>query len=1000
MDHNHQSFEFDNLVSGMENLINKTIGDRFEKEALLFGEFADHFIERLEEYNLKADEDIKKGSLQALLFENASLSKTIYLMLQESFSEKPTFSLSELTLALLSDAYKLLEIIPENEEVAEQIRVIRNKKKKKGIPLFLTKLSARKDVARNRAREISIPESSSYFADYKRFPNRNFFYHYLVLTNLRKQTELEETIYLKLIELLNYLWTIDKIRIEKSGQLSTTDYIIDASAENMLIDFRVDEIRNLIAGLKSSMAQIKAGLIKEVDNFMADFSANKILEKDTFRGNGNLKKESEQLAISLNKSHQNWHNSIFLLTEDWKLDAEMNTFRVFILKQFFNFSQVISTKFTVPVEEIIQSMNDSLEELNSKINNSGKKSGDDFIKHFKDAKAEFKRKFRLKIIPAMKDAIIKAEIPKAVDTIETDTSSTFNEISDRRIVTNNSEYSRPIEKSEFQKISPRVLVGYELMPELKAVFPNLKTTFIHHVQLFENKVEEIPEIIDFTIESSISFYEKDKNADESVKITAEGIGRAEKKLAEINELHKTFIDQEVETLKVSIDQFIKEIATIANSETASQINMRIVKLQAIAKSKEIRQNITNQIKSFVPVAAKQIKKGSAFLWQSSERIGKQFKVDDKPQFIASDISDYLATTEIAINKLPYIYQRLFKIEPLKSFELFVGRDKPAEMLSNAYAKWKNGRFAPVVIIGEKGSGKTTILNWFLKTKIHNEKVIFLDLHEQNKTPETFYKEIESLLADKLDPVSPGQTGRNTILALDGLARLFNTEVNGFKYLMKTMKLISETNSQVFWIVSSHLYSWYYIDKSFNISDYFAYHIKLTDINSEDLRRIIKRRHNISGFKLIFESIPSKNRFIKSKKINREKQQSELEDAYFKSLTEFNNNNLSQAFLYWLRSTSELKDDVIYIRQISEIKNNFIKSISMPKMISLKNILVHNGITIEGHSRKFDHDLELSKLHLDQMLDDGLLVKNQDYYLINPLIYSQIINELYVLNLLH
>ncbi len=70
------------------------------------------------------------------------------------------------------------------------------------------------------------------------------------------------------------------------------------------------------------------------------------------------------------------------------------------------------------------------------------------------------------------------------------------------------------------------------------------------------------------------------------------------------------------------------------------------------------------------------------------------------------------------------------------------------------------------------------------------------------------------------------------------------------------------------------------------------------------------------------------------------------------------------------------------------------------MITLKNILVTNGIAIEGHASKFNQNLELSKLHLDQMKDDGLLVMAQDYYLINPLIYSQVINELYILNLLH
>ena len=175
---------------------------------------------------------------------------------------------------------------------------------------------------------------------------------------------------------------------------------------------------------------------------------------------------------------------------------------------------------------------------------------------------------------------------------------------------------------------------------------------------------------------------------------------------------------------------------------------------------------------------------------------------------------------------------------------------------------------------------------------------------------------------------------------------------------------------------------------------------MTDIKAEDLKHIIEKRHNISGFRLIYEPLPEKKSFIRAKKLSAEKLQLELEESYFKSLTEFNNNNLSQAFLYWLRSASRLENDTIYIKQISEIKNNFIKSVSLSKMITLKNILVTNGIAIEGHASKFNQNLELSKLHLDQMKDDGLLVMAQDYYLINPLIYSQVINELYILNLLH
>ena len=171
------------------------------------------------------------------------------------------------------------------------------------------------------------------------------------------------------------------------------------------------------------------------------------------------------------------------------------------------------------------------------------------------------------------------------------------------------------------------------------------------------------------------------------------------------QLQQSFIQQEVETLKDSIEQFITEITAITNNESAHQIKVRVARLKAIEKSKAIRKKIFDRIRNFIPIGIEYTKKAFLFLRQSSLKISKQFSTEETTQFITSDTSDFLSATEKAINQLPYIYQKLFQTEPLTSFELYVGRTKPMDELTNAYKKWKEGKFAPTVIIGEKGSGK-------------------------------------------------------------------------------------------------------------------------------------------------------------------------------------------------------------------------------------------------------------------------------------------------------
>lgn len=83
-----------------------------------------------------------------------------------------------------------------------------------------------------------------------------------------------------------------------------------------------------------------------------------------------------------------------------------------------------------------------------------------------------------------------------------------------------------------------------------------------------------------------------------------------------------------------------------------------------------------------------------------------------------------------------------------------------------------------------------------------------------------------------------------------------------------------------------------------------------------------------------------------------------------------------------------------------MNNNFVQSISKEKMVILRSILIHNGITSLDLSRIFRIKPELSKLRLDQLWDDGILIKPEERYFINPLIYSQIVNKFYRMNLLH
>jgi hypothetical protein len=111
-------------------------------------------------------------------------------------------------------------------------------------------------------------------------------------------------------------------------------------------------------------------------------------------------------------------------------------------------------------------------------------------------------------------------------------------------------------------------------------------------------------------------------------------------------------------------------------------------------------------------------------------------------------------------------------------------------------------------------------------------------------------------------------------------------------------------------------------------------------------------------------------------------------------------NLAQAFLFWMRSTAHVTEDSVYIEYLSSEFFNFLGSMSDKKLMILKYIVLQNGLD----NRKFSILLRLpekkSKLLLDQLYDDGILVRKDDFYNVNPIIYRQVIEQLYLLNILH
>ncbi len=949
------------------DMISRLIGPETEK----YLGVSENFRNELNAYREKLTEANKESSISLFLFESLNTTANLQNVMKEAIGENPSDNYQEILGNLKSEVPALFGIQPgpEKSEVVDIISSLFQKKSSIDLsPYFMLSELVIKTMDENKA------QLNQYFESISK-----------LLLNLWETSKLIAS-------------TVSKIADNEASQINTAP-IFDSQTVNEQVIRLEEEFRQSEKGLLDSVHETILLQHRKIEDKSLPLPEPVYKNRQIYSLRNSLR-SLEKTTNHYKKLIENWHNTFIVLADDWMLELEISHLKYFILKQHFDFKGLVSNRFIEPMAEHTKNMEEIVNELSDLFEEKAGNEAGKLTDGMEQKRTEIKRKLVLRMMPEIKKITLESDIPAKIDEFENNTANQFKQLSEVRIIKENTKYDEPTEKNDLDKISPRTLVSFQMMPRFMERFPLLKQSFIRHLQLVQNKVEEIPEIIDYTLASSKSFYEEKKDKKEAEKIGMEGIKRTSNKINDLNNLVESFYEEEFKSLKSDIEKLTRELTEITNNESALQIKMRITKARAVEKSRQLRIKIFTQIKDLLPRIGRVFQGAFRFLRESSIRISKQFILEDKKHFIATDVSDYLTETEQAINRLPFIYQRLFKTEPLTSFELYTDRTDEIEKLKKAYSKWKEGKFAPTAIIAEKGWGKTTLVNRFLKLNLTHEEIINI-----TPEPETGMDEFFETLMHKVPPEKPAAKHQDSpikkrIVVLDGLEKLFEVRINGLDHLSKLLQYISDTNHYVFWITTCHQYAWEFLEKTLEVSDFFGYHIKLSDLTDEELMKTILRRHNISGYRLMFLPEAQKKSLISFKKQADFGDQDELKKQYFTRMHRIVKGNLSQAFLFWMRSTSEVTEDAVYIEYIGGEYFNFLGSMSDPKLMILKNIVVHNGIKAQQHAQLFRIEHDKSKLLLQQLHDDGIIIKNGEVYNINPIIYRQVIDHLYLLNILH
>jgi len=363
--------------------------------------------------------------------------------------------------------------------------------------------------------------------------------------------------------------------------------------------------------------------------------------------------------------------------------------------------------------------------------------------------------------------------------------------------------------------------------------------------------------------------------------------------------------------------------------------------------------------------------------------------------------------ESRLKNLPFIYRKLFDGSPLETADFFVQREEIYGIVHQAINGFRTGKQSSIVLIGDPGSGKSSIVNTISSDLLNDVEYIRYSFDSTAYREEDFRRLLSGLL--NYDNVLTGEellanfldrTQRKAVI-LEDIHKLFLKVVGGYEGIEFLIKLISLTGRNTLWVCSVNKHAWNLLNANYNLSEIFQHKIDTENLPQKDIRSIILNRHTATGFDLRFHSAEYQNNIFKR---DSKKEQEFLRNDFFRRLREYSEGNILSAMYYWLKSIRSVENNLIVMNPIRKINLEILHKLDIYSALSIANILQHGWLSADEHSAIFNFDIEQSMEILTSLASTNLIYLDQieiesRKFFINKFLYKQIEKELVKRNIL-
>lgn len=311
-------------------------------------------------------------------------------------------------------------------------------------------------------------------------------------------------------------------------------------------------------------------------------------------------------------------------------------------------------------------------------------------------------------------------------------------------------------------------------------------------------------------------------------------------------------------------------------------------------------------------------------------------------------------------ELPEEYTRQFPLYPLEGEEgeVLLPRDRQLKEALDQIARWaRTGQDGSLVIIGEKGVGKTTFLA-LLARSVEGVPVERAYLSSRVRTEDALIRELSREF--ELDGIKTiGEIARylndgpRRVVLLDEAHNIFLRTVDGFEAVDTLIRLVDVTSENVMWVLAFNTYSWRFLRRTNRHVRALRRTLSLPSWSREELQELIVKRNDRSGLEVRFDEILLDAEASSTGGF----ELVSSAEGFFRLLWEASNGNPRVATYIWLKALTRVDEDTLEVGLIKEEDATVLARLDDDILYALASIVQHENLSFDELRQSLNTSLD-------------------------------------------